>query len=130
VPLHFRRRQRLLTAADFARVFSAADVKSGQNEVLLLARFNDRPEHRLGLAVAKKHLPGAVQRNCLKRLSREAFRTLEPTQPNLDIIVLSRPGARGASKEDLRGALAQQFSRLRRRAARNDKAVAPEPCPR
>jgi ribonuclease P protein component len=118
VPAEFRRHQRLLTASDFRRVFSAPDVKSGQSEVLLLARANDKTAHRLGLAIAKKHLPLAVQRNLMKRLARETFRAMDPSSPCLDIVVLSRPAARAAERKALRNALNEQFVRLTARAKR------------
>lgn len=108
----FRPSQRLLSAADYRQVFSAPDHKAGQKELLLLARQNQLPQHRLGLAVAKKHVPTAVKRNIIKRLAREHFRELEPSTPSLDIIVLTRPGARGASKARIHAALDRQFARL------------------
>jgi ribonuclease P protein component len=112
----FDRSRRLLCAADYRRVFEGPQFKAGQNEVLLLARDNALHRHRLGLAIAKKHLPRAVQRNLLKRLTRERFRMLAPFEPSLDIVVLSRPGAAVAGREALRHALDQQFARLERRA--------------
>jgi ribonuclease P protein component len=114
--LCFHRNQRLLTAADYRRVFQAPDHKAGQAEVLLLARGNLLSHHRLGLAVAKKHLPTAVKRNLFKRLAREHFRRLTGSKKGLDIIVLSRPGAAGVNRRAMRSAISAQFQRLLRRA--------------
>lgn len=114
--LCFRRHQRLITAADYRRVFQAPDHKAGQAEVLLLARGNQLCHHRLGLAIAKKHLPTAVKRNLFKRLAREHFRHLKGTKKGLDIIVLSRPGAVRVDRRALRMAITAQFQRLLRRA--------------
>ena len=111
-----RRLQRLLHAADYRRVFSAPDFKAGQSEVLLLARRSTRNKHRLGLAVAKKHVTSAVGRNRLKRLARERFRFLPDTDPRLDIVVLTRPGAERASRGALRQALDSQFTRVQKKA--------------
>ena len=111
-----RRLQRLLHAADHRRVFSAPDFKAGQSEVLLLARRSTRNKHRLGLAVAKKHVTSAVGRNRLKRLARERFRFLPDTDPSLDIVVLTRPGAERASRGALRQALDSQFTRVQKKA--------------
>lgn len=111
-----RRLQRLLDAADYRRVFSAPDFKAGQSEVLLLARRSTRKKHRLGLAVAKKHVASAVGRNRLKRLARERFRFLADTDPSLDIVVLTRPGAEQASRGALRQALDRQFTRVQKKA--------------
>lgn len=112
----FRADQRLTTANDYQQVFKAPDHKAGQGEVLLLAKHNGRTRHRLGLAVAKKHIPTAVKRNALKRLARETFRHLDQHAPSLDIVVLSRPGAATAARRKLREALVRQFGRLQSRA--------------
>ena len=117
-----RRFQRLLNAADYRRVFSAPDFKAGQSEVLLLARHSTQVTHRLGLAVAKKHIPSAVRRNRLKRLARERFRFLPATSPSLDIVVLARPGAKDASRHALREALDRQFARIQQKTTRDQTA--------
>jgi len=44
---------------------------------------------RLGLAVAKRFIPKAVDRNAIKRQVREAFR-LHTDLPAVDIVVLTR----------------------------------------
>ena len=113
--MQFRPRQRLLNAGDYRLVFKAPDHKAGQREILLLARRNDLARHRLGLAVAKKHIRTAVKRNLLKRLARENFRQLKAPDQGMDIVVLSRPGAATSSRTDLRNALAAQFRRLETR---------------
>ena len=113
--MRFRPNQRLISATDYQQVFKAPDLKAGQQEVLLLARRNDLSHHRLGLAVAKKHIRTAVKRNQLKRLAREAFRTLKTDKQGLDIVVLSRPGAAKADRAHLRRALDRQFQRLESR---------------
>ena len=117
-----RRFQRLLNAADYRCVFSAPDFKAGQSEVLLLARRSTQVAHRLGLAVAKKHIPSAVRRNRLKRLARERFRFLPATSPSLDIVVLTRPGAKDASRHALREALDRQFTRIQQKTTRDQTA--------
>lgn len=119
----FSRRRRLLSAADYRRVFAAPEVKSGQAQVLLLARRNALGHHRLGLAIAKKHIAAATKRNLLKRLARERFRRLqEPDagscseRATFDIVVLSRPAASEADRATLGKALDAQFLRLFKRA--------------
>ncbi|MFK7829837.1 MAG: ribonuclease P protein component [Congregibacter sp.] len=108
----FQPYQRLLTASDYRRVFEAPDHKAGQRELLMLARGNDLGRHRLGLAIAKKHVPLAVKRNLIKRLTRERFRVLPARQNCLDIIVLTRPGADKADNSELNKAIERQFERL------------------
>jgi ribonuclease P protein component len=112
----FPRSRRLLKGSEYKRVFAAPDVKAGENCLLLLARKNTCRRHRLGLAVAKKHIPTAVKRNLVKRLSREVFRNMSDASPHLDIVVLSRPAAASATRGELREAFTRQFERLVARA--------------
>lgn len=113
----FPRRRRLLQGSDYKRVFTAPDAKAGDKCVLLLARKSQHTEHRLGLAIAKKHIPTAVKRNLLKRLAREVFRSMREFNPSLDIVVLSRPAAVSASRTELSAALKRQFNRLENRSS-------------
>lgn len=115
----FQRQQRLLTASDYSAVFKQPDFKAGQGEILLIAKRNAGPEHRLGLAVAKKHVPTAVKRNLIKRLARERFRTLSGDCPTMDIVVLTRPGATKASQAQLSDGINKQFKRLVNRATQS-----------
>ena len=50
---------------------------------------NEQGEARLGLAIAKRAVPHAVDRNAIKRQIREAFR-LHENLPSLDIVALTR----------------------------------------
>ena len=107
-----RKRQRLLTAADYRQVFKDTAVRAGRAELLMLARPGEQPFHRLGLAVAKKHVPHAVKRNLIKRIAREQFRRLSNSQAPLDIVILSRPGARDADRHQLARTMGRLFHRL------------------
>ncbi|MEQ8516951.1 MAG: ribonuclease P protein component [Chromatocurvus sp.] len=113
----FGKDKRLLSASDYRVVFSDAVLRSGQKEFLLLARGNDRGHHRLGLAVAKKHVRLASQRNRIKRGAREAFRQLPETLTGLDIIFLTRPGAATGDCTVLTVDLPRQLQRLCRKSA-------------
>lgn len=111
----FGKDKRLLCASDYRAVFSDAALRSGQKEFLLLARGNGRGYHRLGLAVAKKHVRLATRRNRIKRGAREAFRHLPETSPGLDIIFLTRPGAATMETRVLIDDLPRQLTRLCRK---------------
>lgn len=62
------------------------------------------PGPRLGLSVSRK-VGGAVERNLVKRLLREAFQAARGRLPaELDIVVVARPDARElAEREGLAG---------------------------
>ena len=73
----FSKAKRLLTARDYSRVFDGTEARASHKHLLLLARRNiNGPGHRLGLVIAKKNVRLAVERNRIKRVTREFFRTL------------------------------------------------------
>ena len=89
----FPKASRLLNAADYSAVFDQTHFKVSCRYFLILARCSRTANTRLGLIVAKKHIPTAVQRNRVKRLIRTSFRSLGPFPRHLDLVVLVRQGA-------------------------------------
>lgn len=89
----FSKTSRLLNAADYKAVFDNAQFKVSSRHFLVLAISNDRLNSRLGLVIAKKHIPLAVQRNRVKRSIRNAFRLNSELLTNLDLVVLARKDA-------------------------------------
>lgn len=85
----FRKTQRLLNKRDYDFVFEQAK-KLVTPEYILLYRVNTLGYPRLGLALSKKMIPKAHDRNRLKRLLREAFRNSHI--PAYDLIFLARNG--------------------------------------
>ena len=83
----FGRALRLLRPKEFKRVFDNG-AKSGDEALLILGIRNDLPLPRLGLAIAKKHLKKAVDRNRIKRLVRESFRSHQEELTGLDLVEL------------------------------------------
>lgn len=88
----FAKASRLLNASDFSAVFNNTHFKVSCRYFLVLAKRNESSNSRLGLVVAKKNIPTAVQRNRIKRLIRDSFRHQEPQAVNLDLVVLVRKG--------------------------------------
>ena len=108
----FARKHRLLNAAAYRQVFDQVDAKASHRNLLLLARKNQLPHHRLGLIIAKKHVRLAVQRNRVKRLAREFFRQQQQVEEGFDVIMLARPGLDQLDNETLSSILRQQWKRL------------------
>jgi ribonuclease P protein component len=98
------RRGRLSRSAEFERVYRQG--RSSANRHLVLYAFPnpavERP--RLGLSVSRK-VGGAVDRNRVKRLLREAFgQAEEGLQGGHDLVVVARPEVRElAEREGLAG---------------------------
>ena len=116
----FGKASRLLKANDYSRVFDGAEARASHKHLLLLARTNNGPGHRLGIIVAKKSVHLAVQRNRLKRVAREVFRQLPPTEPPLDVVLLARRGMDQLDNAELSSILQQQWQKLVRHAAKPD----------
>ena len=86
----FDKTRRLLKKSDYDHVFAEAK-KIVNPEFIILYRDNMVGHARLGLALSKKMIAKAHDRNRVKRLLREAFRT-DKHLPSVDIVVLARPG--------------------------------------
>jgi ribonuclease P protein component len=110
----FPKARRLLKASDYSGVFDNAGAKASHKHLLLLAKLNDGPGHRLGLVIAKKNVRLAVQRNRIKRVAREFFRTLPESEPTMDVVLLTRRGIDQLDNVELSSILQQQWQKLGR----------------
>jgi len=112
----FGKDKRLLNASDYSCVFNDAQARASHKHLLFLANHNNKPGHRLGLVIAKKNVRLAVQRNRIKRIAREFFRTLPPTENALDAVLLARRGIDHLDNAELSTILRQQWQKLVRHA--------------
>jgi ribonuclease P protein component len=118
-PFGFSRELRLLNAQDFRTVFDHVDVKAPSEHCLLLARFNEKSTPRIGFILSKKNIKHAVQRNRVKRFTRDYLRLNQANLPSLDIVFMGRKGIDQLSDEQLHQLLAKQFMKLSKRAKRS-----------
>ncbi len=97
-------RVRLSRSADFDRVFRQGRSHAGRELVLYVFPRGEADEPRLGLSVSRK-VGGAVQRNRVKRLLREAFALEGGRLPaGTDAVVVARHEANAlAEREGLDG---------------------------
>ena len=110
VSFRFPRTHRLLTGNAFKRVFQAP-IKSSDAYFTVLARpaACEAPA-RLGLAIARKQLKRAVDRNRIKRLVRETFRL--QAFARLDYVVMTRRIVQQQTNADLQASLIRHFQRI------------------
>jgi len=81
---------RVKRGEDFDRAY-AARRRRDFGGIVVYACPNGLPVTRLGLSVSRK-VGGAVARNRMKRLLREAFRAVQQELPRgLDLVVVARP---------------------------------------
>ena len=114
MPNHFLKSQRLLTSTEFQALRGTRLTVSDAN-ILLLAKKNDN-NPRLGLTISKRNVKHAAARNRIKRLSRESFRHHATQLPNLDIVLLARPGAAQLTNSELRQCIDSLWPQLAKRA--------------
>jgi ribonuclease P protein component len=116
-----QKRRRLSRSAEFERVYRQGRSKANRFLVLYaFPRADDAPREddgpRLGLSVSRR-VGGAVDRNRVKRVLREAFWAEAERLPDTsDYVVVARPDARELAEREgmagVRGALAELVGQL------------------
>ncbi|PJD93404.1 MAG: ribonuclease P protein component [Legionella sp.] len=105
----FTKAQRLLKKSDYDHVFAQAE-KIVTNDFVLLFRKNDLGYARLGLALSKKMIAKAHDRNRIKRLLRECFR--QASLPSVDVIFLARHGVAKQTNIGLNTRMSKTWEKL------------------
>jgi ribonuclease P protein component len=115
----FPKKHRIIRRSDFQSLYDAGRKLHSENFVLF-GRENALEHHRLGITVSRKS-GGAVVRNRIKRLFREAFRRSRPEIPgHLDFVVNARRDCGKTGFEPLR----REFVSAARRLSQGDTAKA------
>lgn len=112
---------RLTCAAEYDRVFKNSRRSADRFFTVLYCR-NDLGYSRLGLAIAKRHIRLAVQRNRLKRVIRESFRAASSELDSFDVVVLARSGARNMENAKLFESLRRHWQRVAEQHAPNQSS--------
>ena len=114
-------RARLSRSADFDRVFRRGRSHASRELVLYVFPRDDDDGTRLGLSVSRK-VGGAVQRNRVKRLLREAFAEESAgLPPGTDAVIVARQEAwnlaERAGLAGIQGVLAELITQAREGSA-------------
>jgi ribonuclease P protein component len=110
------RRRRLSRSAEFERVYRQGRSKGNRFLVLYAFPREDRTEDedgpRLGLSVSRR-VGGAVDRNRVKRVLREAFwAEAERLPQGADYVVVARPDARELAEREGTGGVRTALAEL------------------
>ncbi|MBI4815480.1 MAG: ribonuclease P protein component [Deltaproteobacteria bacterium] len=116
----FERSRRLLVRREFLRVQGRGIRIEGRHFVVVSLKGEaDQGSARLGLSIGKR-VGGAVIRNRLKRLIREAFRRMNE-MPGVDVVVIAKTSAAALAREGFE-ALVRELLPAIERAARRAEA--------
>ena len=88
----FRKQARLLRPQEFKEVFSKKTLKSQSPRITLWGSPRTQEGARLGIAIPKRVVSRAVDRNRLRRIIRESFRVRQGKLGSWDIVVHLRRG--------------------------------------
>ena len=112
----FPRHARLLNSRDFQAVFRDNSSRSSDQNWTLLARQSDFNNARLGMAISKRVLKNAVDRNRIKRIVRESFRHHQQDLGGMDVVVMCKKNVSQMENMELFNSLSKLWKRVRHSA--------------
>ena len=118
---NFPRAARLLSAREFDRVFSKA-VRVSNKYFTVLLRPNTEASARIGFVISKKNINLAVQRNLVRRKSREFFRMHRMLIPAIDMVFIARPSLSKANRKQIHQALENLWHKIESHAKNTNSA--------
>jgi ribonuclease P protein component len=110
----FSRRHRFSAQGSFAAAFRSPRKLRGTNVVVNVAPAPGAGS-RLGIALTRRLVPLATQRNRFRRLVRDVFRRHEVKNRGLDCVVALRKPLGALEAEQLRAELRELFDQLNTR---------------
>lgn len=113
VNYEFSRELRILTPGQFQHIFNHP-TRIGSRHFTILVTANTNQHPRLGMAIAKKRVKLAVQRNRIKRLIRENFRTSQHKLPPFDMVVMVKSGIDQLDNSAINSEIAYLWRKLRK----------------
>ena len=119
VTYEFNRESRLLTPGHFQSVFKKP-IRFGSSHFTILITPSNLPNdssksNRLGLAIAKKRVKLAVQRNRIKRIIRESFRLNQHNLPPIDMVVMVKSGIDKLDNQEINQQLIKIWRKINQR---------------
>lgn len=109
----FPRRVRLTNKAQYSRVFNELAKQQNSFSMRIIASPQLTPSlGRVGIIVAKRAIPLAVQRNKIKRLIREWFRHNPTLCKGWDYVVIVKAGSNSLTPQRFREQLSALWLRL------------------
>jgi len=125
--LTFGHEKRLVRGADFDRVYRRGNRAKGSLMTVALVP-NGTSTSRLGLSIGKRVWKGAVRRNRVRRMFREAFRLSYPDLPEgVDLVVIGSVPGITPRLADARAELVRLAAKALRRYRERHGDVPPAP---
>jgi len=119
----FPKARRISRRGDYLKVQGRGKRLVGRHFVYLW-QASQQQHGRLGVTVTRR-VAGAVGRNRIKRLVREAYRALSPSPPAVDVVVIARAGRTPTRLEQVAAEMARAMRRMTPTAAARPPARPP-----